>query len=185
MKMNKMIAAAIISTMILSTTACGSGGNASTKTTAAETTTTASSEVETAAETQNEEDAVNAGIEAAIAEYQYACQTSDVDAVLNCLDPGFSQALKSGRLLLNWMSTKKNTDEAVMNTLVIAIMNIADISVDLSTMDIQVKDITTAGSLATAEAEMKLACSTGEYKDKIKIRLTKDGDKWYITGIES
>ena len=83
------------------------------------------------------------------------------------------------------MSTKKNTDEAVMNTLVIAIMNIADISVDLSTMDIQVKDITTAGSLATAEAEMKLACSTGEYKDKIKIRLTKDGDKWYITGIES
>ena len=93
--------------------------------------------------------------------------------------------MKSGRLLLNWMSTKNNTDETVMNTLVISIMSIADISVDLSTMEITAGEITSSGNMATVSADLKMACSTGEYRDKITIRMTKDSDKWYITGIQS
>ena len=72
-----------------------------------------------------------------------------------------------------------------MSALVISIMSIADISVDLTTMDITVNDIVSAGEMATVNADLKMACSTGEYRDKIKIRMTKDNDKWYITGIQS
>lgn len=183
MKMNKVVATAVISAMLLSVTACGAGGNAVAKGT--ENTAPVSTMAETETETQSEEDALRAEIETTIGEFQYACQTSDVDAALECLDPGFSQALKSGRLLLNWMSTKNNTDETVMNTLVISIMSIADISVDLSTMEITAGEITSSGSMATVDADLKMACSTGEYRDKIKIRMTKDSDKWYITGIQS
>ncbi len=183
MKMNKVMAAAVISAMLLSTTACGAGSN--TTTTGTENSATASTMAETTAETQSEDDILRGELETTIGEFQYACQTSDVDAALECLDPGFSQALKSGRLLLNWMSTKNNTDEKVMSALVISIMSIADISVDLTTMDITVNDIVSAGEMATINADLKMACSTGEYRDKIKIRMTKDNDKWYITGIQS
>lgn len=181
MKMKKVVAATVISAMLLSVTACGAGGNAVAK----ETENTAPVSTMTETETQSEEDALRAEIETTIGEFQYACQTSDVDAALECLDPGFSQALKSGRLLLNWMSTKNNTDETVMNTLVISIMSIADISVDLSTMEITAGEITSSGNMATVSADLKMACSTGEYRDKITIRMTKDSDKWYITGIQS
>lgn len=183
MKMNKVMAAAVISAMLLSTTACGASGN--TATAGTENSATASTVAETTTETQSEDDVLRGEIETTIGEFQYACQTSDVDAALECLDPGFSQALKSGRLLLNWMSTKNNTDEKVMSALVISIMSIADISVDLTTMDITVNDIVSAGEMATINADLKMACSTGEYRDKIKIRMTKDNDKWYITGVQS
>ena len=183
MKMNKVIATAVISAMLLSTTACGASSN--TVITGTENSATASTVAETTTETQSEDDVLRGEIETTIGEFQYACQTSDVDAALECLDPGFSQALKSGRLLLNWMSTKNNTDEKVMSALVISIMSIADISVDLTTMDITVNDIVSAGEMATVNADLKMACSTGEYRDKIKIRMTKDNDKWYITGIQS
>ena len=183
MKMNKVMAAAVISAMLLSTTACGASSN--TATTGTENSATASTVAETITETQSEDDVLRGELETTIGEFQYACQTSDVDAALECLDPGFSQALKSGRLLLNWMTTKNNTDEKVMSALVISIMSIADISVDLTTMDITVDDIVSAGEMATVNADLKMACSTGEYRDKIKIRMTKDNDKWYITGIQS
>lgn len=169
----KSIAILLVCTMLLPLSACGKGN---------EENETGSEEVAVVESTDPEEMAKEE-VETAVGEFQYACQTSDVDAMLDCLDPGFAQSLKSGRLLLNWMSTEKNSDEAIMNTMLIAVMNIADISVDLSTMNIQIEEISLKEDMATVSASLELDSTSGVYRDKITMRMTKDNNTWYITGV--
>ena len=169
----KSIAIFLVCTMLLPLSACGKGN---------EENETGSEEVAVVESTDPEEMAKEE-VETAVGEFQYACQTSDVDAMLDCLDPGFAQSLKSGRLLLNWMSTEKNSDEAIMNTMLIAVMNIADISVDLSTMNIQIEEISLKEDMATVSASLELDSTSGVYRDKITMRMTKDNNTWYITGV--
>lgn len=158
MRVKRIITMVMICIMLLSATACSKGNEEPEK-------------------TENDE------IETAVGEFQYACQTSDVDAMLDCLDTGFAQSLKSGRLLLNWMSTAENADEIVMNTMLISIMNIADISVDLSTMNIEIDEIAIDEGRATVSGTLDLESTTGTYHDKITMRMSKDNEKWYITGV--
>lgn len=169
----KSIAILLVCTMLLPLSACGKGN---------EENETGSEEVAVVESTDPEEMAKEE-VETAVGEFQYACQTSDVDAMLDCLDPGFAQSLKSGRLLLNWMSTEKNSDEAIMNTMLIAVMNIADISVDLSTMNIRIEEISLKEDMATVSASLELDSTSGVYRDKITMRMTKDNNTWYITGV--
>lgn len=169
----KSIAILLVCTMLLPLSACGKGN---------EENETGSEEVAVVESTDPEEMAKEE-VETAVGEFQYACQTSDVDAMLDCLDPGFAQSLKSGRLLLNWMSTEKNSDEVIMNTMLIAVMNIADISVDLSTMNIQIEEISLKEDMATVSASLELDSTSGVYRDKITMRMTKDNNTWYITGV--
>lgn len=180
MKVRRLIATAVICTMLLPVTGC------SKKEEIAQAGTTESTE-ETVAEveTMTAEETVQSEVETAVGEFEYACQTSDVDAMIDCLDPGFAQALKSGRLLLNWMSTKKNNDEIVMDTMLIAVMNISDVTVDFSTMNIKIEKINMENNVATVNATMIMNCSSGEYRDKVVIRMSKESEKWYITGVES
>ncbi|MGN1140006.1 MAG: hypothetical protein ACI4TF_02285 [Oliverpabstia sp.] len=169
----KSIAIMLVCTMLLPLSACGKG-NEENKT---------GSEEVAVVESTDPEEMAKEEVETAVGEFQYACQTSDVDAMLDCLDPGFAQSLKSGRLLLNWMSTEKNSDEVIMNTMLIAIMNIADISVDLSTMNIEIEEITLKEDMATVSATLELDSTSGVYRDKITMRMTKDNNTWYITGV--
>lgn len=169
----KSIAILLVCTMLLPLSACGKGN---------EENETGSEEV-AVVESTNPEEMAKEEVETAVGEFQYACQTSDVDAMLDCLDPGFAQSLKSGRLLLNWMSTEKNSDEAIMNTMLIAVMNIADISVDLSTMNIRIEEISLKEDMATVSASLELDSTSGVYRDKITMRMTKDNNTWYITGV--
>lgn len=170
MKAKKGVALAVIGLALSMLTACN-GDSGQTGTEAEETA------VVSAEDTAREE------VETAVGEFQYACQTSDVDAMLDCLDPGFSQALKSGRLLLNWMSTQESADEVIMNSMLISVMNIADISVDLTTMNIEIDDIEMKEDMATVNGSLDLESSTGTYHDNITMRMAKDSDKWYITGV--
>ena len=70
-----------------------------------------------------------------------------------------------------------------MNTMLIAVMNIADISVDLSTMNIQIEEISLKEDMATVSASLELDSTSGVYRDKITMRMTKDNNTWYITGV--
>lgn len=168
MKAKRLIAAALICTMLLPMAGCSAVGE--------------DAQIEIVEETKN---TVESEVETAVGEFEYACQTSDVDAMLACMDPGVSQAMKSGRLLLNWMSSKKDSDEIIMDTMLIAVMNISDVTVDFSTMSIEIEKITVENDVATVDAIMIMDCSSGEYRDKVVIRMVKQSETWCITGIES
>ena len=179
MKAKRILAVMLMGIMLMLMTACSTGqndGNAQNGSGEA---------VEPENESVSPEDALKAEIETAVVEFEYACQTSDVDAMIDCLDPGLAQALKSGRLLLNWMSSESDSDEMVMDTMLISLMNIADITVELSTVKIEVLDINALEEIATVSADISMNCSTGTYEDEISIRMAKDQDsnKWYITGV--
>lgn len=179
--MKKIAKWMLILVMILSLTACGTEKQPAEE---KETETETNEVTETPVEPMEKEETADSQIETAVGEFQYACQTSDVDAMLECLDPGFAQSLKSGRLLLNWMSTEDNADEVIMKTILISVLNVADIAVDWTTINIEIKEIKAAEEVATVESTMTMESGTDDtYKDEIIIRMSKNEDKWYITGI--
>ena len=183
MNVKKVLAATAAYIMAISLTACTNGKeekNANIQEAA-----NVNAEGIAAEENVKAEDSEEEEVATAIGEFQYACQTSDVDAMLDCLDPGFSQSLKSGRLLLNWMSTQENADEVIMSSMLIAVMNIADISVDLSTMEIEVEEIDLKEDMATVNGTLNLESTTGTYHDDVTMRMAKNDDKWYITGVNN
>lgn len=183
MNVKKVLAATAACIMAISLTACTNGKeekNANIQEAA-----NVNAEGIAAEENVKAEDSEEEEVATAIGEFQYACQTSDVDAMLDCLDPGFSQSLKSGRLLLNWMSTQENADEVIMSSMLIAVMNIADISVDLSTMEIEVEEIDLKEDMATVNGTLNLESTTGTYHDDVTMRMAKNDDKWYITGVNN
>ena len=64
-------------------------------------------------------------------------------------------------------------------------MNIADISVDLSTMEIEVEEIDLKEDMATVNGTLNLESTTGTYHDDVTMRMAKNDDKWYITGVNN
>ena len=183
MNAKKVLAATAACIMVISLTACTNGKEE--KNADIQEAANVNAEGIAAEENVKAEDSEEEEVATAIGEFQYACQTSDVDAMLDCLDPGFSQSLKSGRLLLNWMSTQENADEVIMSSMLIAVMNIADISVDLSTMEIEVEEIDMKDDMATVNGTLNLESTTGTYHDDITMRMAKSDDKWYITGMSN
>lgn len=176
MKVKRLILGLVIGSMLL-TVACNKKDQVTTENT--------EQSIIEETETMSLEASIEKEVETAVGEFEYACQTSDVDAMIDCLDPGFAQALKSGRLLLNWMSTKKNNDEIIMDTMLISVMNVSDVTVDFSTMNIKIEEINIKNDVATVNATMIMSCSSGEYRDKVIMRMSKESGKWYITGVES
>lgn len=183
MNVKKVLAATAACIMAISLTACTNGKEE--KNADIQEAANVKAEGIAAEENVKAEDSEEEEVATAIGEFQYACQTSDVDAMLDCLDPGFSQSLKSGRLLLNWMSTQENADEVIMSSMLIAVMNIADISVDLSTMEIEVEEIDLKEDMATVNGTLNLESTTGTYHDDVTMRMAKNDDKWYITGVNN
>lgn len=183
MNVKKVLAATAACIMAISLTACINGKEE--KNADIQEAANVNAEGIAAEENVKAEDSEEEEVATAIGEFQYACQTSDVDAMLDCLDPGFSQSLKSGRLLLNWMSTQENADEVIMSSMLIAVMNIADISVDLSTMEIEVEEIDLKEDMATVNGTLNLESTTGTYHDDVTMRMAKNDDKWYITGVNN
>lgn len=183
MNVKKVLAATAACIMAISLTACTNGKEE--KNADIQEAANVNAEGIAAEENVKAEDSEEEEVATAIGEFQYACQTSDVDAMLDCLDPGFSQSLKSGRLLLNWMSTQENADEVIMSSMLIAVMNIADISVDLSTMEIEVEEIDLKEDMATVNGTLNLESTTGTYHDDVTMRMAKNDDKWYITGVNN
>ena len=78
-----------------------------------------------------------------------------------------------------------NNDDIIMDAMLITVMNISDVTVDFSTMNIDIEKINLESNVATVDATMIMNCSSGEYRDKVVVRMSKEADKWYITGIES
>lgn len=179
MKKKKIVALMVACMMLLFVTACSTNQNNT------DGQNSSGEAVGLADEVKNPEDALKDEVETAIVEFEYACQTLDVDAMIDCLDPGVAQALKSGRLLLNWMSSESDSDEMIMDTMLISLMNIADITVDFSTMRIEITEINALDEIATVNANLSMSCSTGTYEDEIAIRMSKDtsSNTWYITGV--
>lgn len=178
MKLKKLTAWIMAGTLMMSMAACGTENTG--KTAKVE-----DRQIEVAEQEKDPDADKKAEVETSIQEFEYACQELDVDAMLDCLDSGFAQSMKSERVLLNWMSSKKDNDEIVMSTILLTLMSIDDITVDLSTMNISVRDITVNDDTATVEATWEMKCSSGKYRNDVEIHMSKSGDTWYITGIQA
>lgn len=164
----KIVAMIMVSIMILSMAACSSGESQ-----------------KVTPDTEEKSNNGEAEVETVIGEFEYSCQSSDVDAMLACLDEGVKETLYTGRTLLNWMTTVNNTDEIVMNAMLLSLLHISDISVDLTTMNIDIEEIVVDGGMANAKITMELNGASEVYREKMTMRLASNEDGWFITGVTS
>ena len=122
-------------------------------------------------------------VEMLISEFEYACQTLDVDAVLDCMDPEVAKPLESARMILRWGST--TSDELVMEMLLISLFGISDDAVMLDTLKVEIQEMEVKDTTAEAGCTLKMEKSEGMYQAEAKLQMIKDTERaaWYITNI--
>lgn len=125
----------------------------------------------------------NEEIKMTISEFEYACQSLDTDAMLECMDPEVSQPLRAARLALNWITT---TDEDIILEMIItSLFGIQDDTVRLDTTEISINSIESKEDTATVACKIKMDKDEGTYEEDANIQLYRDNSTgtWYITSI--
>ena len=121
-------------------------------------------------------------IENLILEFEYACNTLDFDAVLNCIDPKISDNIKLAGGLLG-MFTETNTDQ-MFDELSQYLLDNTDLdggSSFFSTIKIEVEDIEIEGVEALVTTRLKFNV-TGEEMERVAlISCIYYTEKWYLS----
>jgi len=114
-------------------------------------------------------------------EFEYACNTLDVDAMLNCIDPSVSDVARLG-LGLYGMFAQKDKDEILDQ---IAGLLSGDTGLDgnefFSSVKIEVKKTDVKGEEAETETLLQYKLLGQNFKRDATFYCTKNADKWYIS----
>lgn len=121
-------------------------------------------------------------IENLILEFEYACNTLDFDAVLNCIDPKISDNIKLAGGLLG-MFTETDTDQ-MFEELSQYLLDNTDLGGGtsfFSTIKIDVEDIEIEGEEALVTARLKFNVTGEEMERVASFSCIYYTDKWYIS----
>ena len=121
-------------------------------------------------------------IENLILEFEYACNTLDFDAVLNCIDPKISDNIKLAGGLLG-MFTETGTDQ-MFEELSQYLLDNTDLGGGtsfFSTIKIDVEDIEIEGEEALVTARLKFNVTGEEMERVASFSCIYYTDKWYIS----
>ena len=119
-------------------------------------------------------------IENLMTEFEYACNTLDFDAVLNCINPKVSDSIKIGVGLVG-MFTKTDTDELfekLADTLSSDDLGGTDF---FSSIKITVNDVSVDGENATVTTLLKYNVSGSQMEREAIFKCIYYTEKWYIS----
>lgn len=123
-------------------------------------------------------------IESVIAEFEYACNTLDVEAILNTLNPKVADKIKLA-LGIYGMFSDQDTSEVLES---ISDALIGDSSLDgndfFSSIKIEVGDITIDEESAIAEAKVEYIIAGEEYKKAAEFKCVYYLEEWYISSFK-
>ncbi len=116
-----------------------------------------------------------------LAEFEYSCNTLDVDAMLNCISPSTADKIKLV-ISIYGMISDKNTSEVLDD---ISASLIGDSSLDgndfFSSIKIDVKDIKEDGEEAVASAYVEYKINGETYNRIADFKCVYYMEKWYIS----
>ena len=116
-----------------------------------------------------------------LTEFEYACNTLDIDAMLNCIDPAVADPVKVG-LSLYGLFAQKDQDETLDQ---IAQLLSGDSKLDgkefFSSIKIEIKKVSTKGKSTRAETTIQYKLLGQNYKKDASFMCMKNSDKWYIS----
>ena len=122
-------------------------------------------------------------IESVIAEFEYACNTSDAEAILNTITPKVSDKLKLA-LGIYGMFSDQDTSEVLES---ISDVLVGDSDLDgndfLSSIKIDVGEISIDEESAVVEAKVQYVIAGEEYKREAKFKCVYYLEEWYISSL--
>lgn len=125
------------------------------------------------------------GVRSTISSFQEACNTMDVEAAIECLDPSISGVLNFGAGLVGMFTGKSNEElfSALSDFLGKSAENFGVDS--FKTLDIDVTDVATNEETADAKATLTYKGMDGaERTNNVTFRLKADDEgEWKISGI--
>ncbi len=126
----------------------------------------------------------NTEIRNLITEFEYSCNTLDIDAMLDCITPEISDKI---RLAVGFagMFSDKSSDE-MFEQLANTIMNNSDISGNefFSSVKITVSRIEAVKERAIVDTVLEYTLSGDSYKKEAIFECVTYLDKWYISNLD-
>lgn len=123
-------------------------------------------------------------IESLIAEFEYACNTSDIEAILNTITPKVSDKIKLAFGIYGMFSDQDTSE--VLDSISEAIVGDSELDGKdfLSSIKIDVGDITIDEENAVVKAKVQYVIAGEEYKKDAEFKCVYYLEEWYISSLK-
>lgn len=119
-----------------------------------------------------------------ITEFEYACNSLDVDAILDCIHPDITNKVKTAMGIVGLFTGQDSDDmlEAISESLT----NNSKVDAEsfFSTIKIDVKEVNSDNNNGTAKVNLTYRVGTEEIVSDATFVCSKYNDKWYITSFK-
>lgn len=113
-------------------------------------------------------------------EFEYACNSLDVDAMLDCIHPDITNKIKAAMGIVG-MFTGKDSDDMLEEISTILTNNSkVDAESFFSTIKIDIKEVNSDSDNGTAKVNLTYKVGTEEIVSETTFICSKYNDKWYI-----
>lgn len=117
-------------------------------------------------------------IENLMTEFEYACNTLDFNAVLNCINPKVSDSIKIGVGIVGMFTDTDDLFEKLADTLSSDDLGGTDF---FSSIKVTVNGITVDGEAATVAALLKYEVAGNQMEREATFECIYYAEKWYIS----
>lgn len=121
-----------------------------------------------------------------LAEFEYACQSLDLDAMLDCIDPDVAEPIQFA--LSVYSITTDQDVEDLLDLFVDSVFGSNASALDaeelLSYISITNQKVKVKKNTATVSCSLSVELDGKTYDMDLTINMTKADDRWYIAGIE-
>ena len=129
-------------------------------------------------------DAKSKEVESLLAEFEQACNTLDINAMLDCITPTVADPIKVGVSLYDLFV--QQSDDKTLDQ--IAVVLSGDSKLDgndfFSSVKIEVRSVKADGENMLAETDLSYTLLGQTYEKDAIFTCTMNSDKWYISGFK-
>lgn len=119
-----------------------------------------------------------------MAEFEYSCNSLDVDAIIDCIHPDITNKIKAAMGIVGMFTGQDSDDmlEAISTTLT----NNSNVDAEsfFSSIKIDVKEINSDNSKGTAKVNLTYKVGNEEIVSETTFLCSKYNDKWYINSFK-
>lgn len=125
-------------------------------------------------------DTNNEEIRNLMTEFEYSCNTLDVDGILDCIHPDITNKIKVAMGIYGMFSGSDSSD--LLDGLASIIVNNGKVNAEafFKSIKIDIKEINNSGSEANVNIDLSYRLGTENITSKAEISCIKQDDKWYI-----
>lgn len=126
------------------------------------------------------------GIKSLIGKFENACNNTDIDAMLDCINPQIADPIKTGIGIYNSIFNGGDDNSAALGSIeeqIIGDKSEGGESSDFfESIEIEIGEITVTEDKASVSATLNFTALGKSYSKPVTISCIQEGDVWYISG---